>query len=331
MEYPKFKVCVTCFTFNQAEYITDAMNGFTMQQTDFPFVCCIVDDASTDGEPVVISGYLEEHFDFSEGSVACKKETDYAHIIYAQHKTNRNCYFAVLYLKENHYSQKKDKFPYLKEWRDLCEYEALCEGDDYWIVADKLQRQVDFLEEHQDYSMCFHNASIKDEAGTGFKTIYVEDRDYKADELYEKWVVPTASILIKKCALRKNSDDRLLNGDIFIVLSAAAYGKVRGLKNYMSVYRVQCNGLTLKRQIDDPIGLCLRYIKHYEYLKEMFPNVSLRLHDSLIANACINYGVSDLKNQPCRSIYYIFKALFVAPRQFIKRLSNYLYKCITTT
>ena len=54
MNYPNFKVCVRCFTFNQANYIEDAMNGFTMQQTDFPFVCCIVDDASTDEEQRVI-------------------------------------------------------------------------------------------------------------------------------------------------------------------------------------------------------------------------------------------------------------------------------------
>ena len=54
MEYPKFKVCCRCFTFNQAKYITDTMDGFTMQQTSFPFVCTIVDDASTDGEQEVI-------------------------------------------------------------------------------------------------------------------------------------------------------------------------------------------------------------------------------------------------------------------------------------
>ena len=118
MEYPKFKVTVSCMTYNQSKYITDAMNGFTMQQTDFPFVCTIVDDASTDGEQEVIRKYVEENFDFSEGSAAYSKETDYAFITYAQHKTNKNCYFAVLYLKENHYSQKKDKSPYLKEWRD---------------------------------------------------------------------------------------------------------------------------------------------------------------------------------------------------------------------
>ena len=64
MEYPKFKVCVRCSTFNQAKYIEDTMNGFVMQQTDFPFVCCIVDDASTDGEQDVIKKYMDMHFDY---------------------------------------------------------------------------------------------------------------------------------------------------------------------------------------------------------------------------------------------------------------------------
>ena len=122
MEYPKFKVTVSCMTYNQAKYITDALNGFTMQQTSFPFICTIVDDASTDGEQEVIRRYVEEYFDFSEGSVAYHKETDYAYITYAQHKTNKNCYFAVLYLKENLYLQPQKKDACLKEWRDGIEY-----------------------------------------------------------------------------------------------------------------------------------------------------------------------------------------------------------------
>ena len=156
MNYPNFKVCCRCFTFNQSMYITDTMYGFIMQQTSFPFVCTIVDDASTDGEQEVIRKYVDENFDFSEGSVAFNKETDYAFITFAQHKTNKNCYFAVLYLKENHYSKGmgKQKMSYLTEWRDMCEYEALCEGDDYWIDEMKLLKQVDVMDSNKECSIC---------------------------------------------------------------------------------------------------------------------------------------------------------------------------------
>lgn len=87
-----------------------------------------VDDASTDGEQEVIMDYVKAHFDLSAGSGSYRKEADYAYVIYAQHKTNRNCCFAVLLLKENHYSRQKPKTQYLSEWTDGVEYEALCEG-----------------------------------------------------------------------------------------------------------------------------------------------------------------------------------------------------------
>ena len=168
-DYPHFRVCVRCNTYNQKNYIVETMNGFTRQQTNFPFVCCIMDDASTDGEQEIIRKYVQENFDWGEGAVAYTLETDYAYIIYAQHKTNRNCYFAVIFLKENHFQVKKAKIPYLSEWRGLCEYEALCEGDDYWIVDTKLQKQVDFLDTHPNYSFCH----------TAFRFYYEEKDEYK--------------------------------------------------------------------------------------------------------------------------------------------------------
>ena len=69
----KYLVCVHCMTYNHASYITDALNGFTMQQTTFPFVCTIVDDASTDGEQEAIRNYLEASFDLDDLMVVRKE------------------------------------------------------------------------------------------------------------------------------------------------------------------------------------------------------------------------------------------------------------------
>lgn len=148
MEQSNIFVYIQCPTFNQASYIVDTMNGFTMQQTTFPYVCCIMDDASTDGEPEVIKHYLEEYFDLADKSVVRNEETDDYILIFAQHKTNKNCYFVVYLLKYNHYSIKKTKMPYISKWRDNAKYIAICEGDDYWIDSLKLQKQVDFLQSH---------------------------------------------------------------------------------------------------------------------------------------------------------------------------------------
>ena len=200
MEYPKFKVTVSCMTYNQAKYITDAMNGFTMQQTSFPFVCAIVDDASTDGEQEVIRKYVEDNFDFSEGSVAYHKETDYAHITYAQHKTNKNCYFAVLYLKENLYSQPEKKRLCLKEWRDGVEYMAICEGDDYWIVPDKLEKQVKIMDDNPSISLCF--SDVNDQFEDDSKLTRNVSNYYNNEKLPNKKNELFYYILLGKCRIQ---------------------------------------------------------------------------------------------------------------------------------
>lgn len=143
-------VRVQCMTYNHAPYIEDAMNGFCMQETDFPYVCVIVDDASTDGEPEVIKKYLEKNFDLQDDQFFKEDDTDDYHLIFARHKTNRNCFFGVLLLKYNHF-RKKDKKPYFLKWSHA-KYVALCEGDDYWSDSSKLQLQVDVLNKHPECS-----------------------------------------------------------------------------------------------------------------------------------------------------------------------------------
>ena len=268
MEYPKFKVCCRCFTFNHSKYITDAMNGFTLQKTDFPFVCTIVDDASTDGEQQVIRKYVNANFDWSDKGMSYTKETDYAHILYAQHKTNKNCYFAVLLLKKNHYSQKKSKMPYLSEWRDMCEYEAVCEGDDYWIVPDKLQVQYDMLLKAPNAMMVYADYQTVDEYGN--KILRKQYEIYKRKSisgdilpLLLKGNFPlTCTILIRKkimeSSLYKNMPSFY---DYGLFLTAASFGDCLYLDKETSCYRNNPNSLinTQKSKVSIGLGMISKY------------------------------------------------------------------------
>lgn len=75
--------------------------------SSFPYVCIIVDDASSDGEPEIIRQYMKDNFDIENNLEGMFEETDDYRLCFASHKTNRNCYFAVFLLKYNHYGKKK--------------------------------------------------------------------------------------------------------------------------------------------------------------------------------------------------------------------------------
>lgn len=245
----KWMVHVDCMTYNHASYIEDALNGFCMQETDFPFVCTIIDDASTDGEQEVIKRYLEEHFDLENKTILRNEETEDYVLTFARHKTNTNCYFAVLYLKYNHYSIKKDKMPYIAEWQENCKYIALCEGDDYWIDGKKLQKQYELLEKQTNYSLCFHANYILYPSG--------EQKVYKPS-IKRRYYTPEDTILgggnfIATCSMFYRNDyllkERLPSfwgncpvGDLPCMLYLASKGLVGYLDEIMSVYRYMSVG-----------------------------------------------------------------------------------------
>ena len=152
-----YKVAIRCMTFNHKPYIRQCLDGFVMQKTNFPFVAIVVDDASTDNEQEVLWDFINNELDAT--SLQKDESDDYIRVI-ATHKTNKNCTFVFILLKYNHYSIRKAKRPYYKDWDDKTKYIAICEGDDYWTHPLKLQKQVEFLEEHEDYSCCCHRFKI---------------------------------------------------------------------------------------------------------------------------------------------------------------------------
>lgn len=250
----KYKVCTRCVTFNHEPYILDALGGFVMQQTTFPVVYVLVDDASTDKTAELIKVFVNEHFDLQDKSVAYEKEAEYAHVIFARHKTNMNCYFAVLLLRENHYSQRKPKRPYYADWSANAKYHAVCEGDDYWIDPLKLQRQVDFLDSHPEHSMCFHAVeNVTPAGGKQLNSRYEKDvEDCPIEDFFKVGgrYAPTCSLVYKGDVLepRPSFYQKTKVGDSPLILTMFLRGKVGFLKAVMGRYRVDVPGSWSQRQ-----------------------------------------------------------------------------------
>lgn len=289
-------VAIRCITYNQESYIRDALDGFVMQKTNFPFVAIVHDDASTDATADIIREYVEKYPDIIK----------------------------PIYENENQYSKPGN--PLGKIMQEAIEatgakYVAMCEGDDYWTDPYKLQKQVDFLESHPEYSMCFHGADVKNESGLEFKYPNVVNKDYTSSELFDKWIVPTASIVYRISQIPYPKDNRFISGDIVRVLYNAKHGKIRGFSERMSVYRVQNNGLTISR-LKHPIEHYKREYYHYKAIYEYFPEVMLNNVNKKLADTCINLGVSKLKRYKISGSMDILYAIILSPSRFINRLSN---------
>lgn len=239
----KYMVAARCMTYNHKSYIEDALLGFAMQNTSFSVVYIIVDDASTDGEQEVLRKWAGEYLRQEDEKEIIWENLPYGEQVFASLKGKPNSFFLIILLKENHYQKGNGakRFDYIKEWNDNAKYHALCEGDDFWVRPNKLQKQVDFLENHPDYSLCFHNAVITyddtPKAANAFNSI-CEDREVTLEEIINKWVNPTASMVYRSSILPLFPvKGKFISGDWRRTLHCAVCGKVWAMKDVMSFYR----------------------------------------------------------------------------------------------
>jgi glycosyltransferase involved in cell wall biosynthesis len=205
-------VSVFCAVFNQDKHISQCLDGFIMQETNFDFEVIVQDDASTDNTAKIISDYAKQ----------------YDYIVPVFHKINK--YARGENINEYFFNNAKGK------------YLAFCEGDDYWTDPYKLQKQVDFLEANPDYSICFHDILIlKDEKLVDEFIIKREKKDTYTIQDFEKGnFIYTPSVMYKHNPdvfnLIKNINKDII-GDFIVHIAYANFGKIKRLDEKMAVYR----------------------------------------------------------------------------------------------
>lgn len=227
-------VSVCCITYNHEDYIRDAIEGFLMQETDFPFEIIIHDDASTDTTADIIRDY----------------ERKYPDII------------KPIYQTENQYS-KGEKVTFFTFKAARGKYIALCEGDDYWIDPLKLQKQIAEMEKHPECYISFHPAIQRWADGSRGDRMLGLHSDtttiYSIEEviLGGGGFMHTGSIVLNRLAI-----PRIISffdlakdapvGDYYVQILGAEHGGALYLSDVMSVYRSGVSGSWTERMSNDP-------------------------------------------------------------------------------
>lgn len=219
----KKKVSVIMITYNHERFIKKAIDSVLMQKMNFSYELIIADDCSPDNTQDIIREYM--------------KSND--NIVPILRKKNIGISLNVLDAIEH----------------ATGEYIAFLEGDDYWIGENKLQKQIDFLDNNREYvsisaeSMVVNQYDeVTDEKAWRFT---IDENEYKISNL-EKLQLPgqMSTMVMKnykgdiKEAVNKVKKCRFCPLDTVLPLLLLSKGKMYVMKEILSAYRhfVEENG-----------------------------------------------------------------------------------------
>jgi glycosyltransferase involved in cell wall biosynthesis len=203
------KVSILSITYNQSDYIREALDSFIVQKTNFKFEVIVHDDASTDGTKEILEEYQKK----------------YPEII------------KPVYEKENQYS--KENFEFITDMYKSAkgDYIAFCEGDDFWTDENKLQIQVDKMEKNPKASICFHQVNISFEANEESDEIWPsKDGEFTVRRLLKENFIQTNSVLYRRQDYSTMKSD-IMPGDWYAHLYHARFGEIIFIGKPMSTYR----------------------------------------------------------------------------------------------
>lgn len=298
-------VSVVMITYGHEKFIKQAIESVLEQECNFEYELIIGNDASPDNTDIVLQEIILNNPKSHK-------------IKYYKHEKN-------IGFMENHiFVLKKAKGKYI----------AICEGDDYWINNKKLQIQFDFLEQNNDYNLVFHDCNMflneKNELKSNGIVNNIENREYTRLEVFEKWIIPTGSVFFRSNAINEElyniyRDKRALFGDTYTNLFISKSGKIYGINEKMSVYRIHTGGLT--SSYTNEVEKLKKFIIHWKFIIECFGDsffstkIKKRFSEAYFNLARISYLKKEIV-----FLKYLTLSLKYDNKSFLKLLSKKFVK-----
>lgn len=298
-------VTIRCVTYNHEKYISQTLDGFLMQKTDFPFEVLVHDDASTDNTASIIRKY----------------EKKYPNII------------KPIYQIENQYSKHDGTISRTLNSLTKGKYIALCEGDDYWIDENKLQMQVDFLEKKPEYGMCYTKAKQYNQRMQEFNTKSVGITfDGFEDLLKNGNCIPTLTTVYRKDLLDKYqreiqpSNKGWLMGDYPMWLYFSHESKIKFFDKETAVYRVLEESASHSTDINKMIKFEESVYDIRQFYNQKFGlNFELKVNYPFIKNQLLNKLSEKYEKKLAKDVRLICKMQSFSIKNSIYYICSYSF------
>lgn len=296
-------VSVLSTVYNHEKYVRDALDGFVMQKTDFPVEVLIHDDASTDHSAEIIREYEQKYPDLIK----------------------------PVYQVENQFTRGGNIMGRFLLPRASGKYIAVCEGDDYWTDPEKLQKQVDFLESHPEYSMCVCSTIWMDmRTNRAMKKCQTaEDRDVSLEEivLERKGRPFHYSGVLARAEVFKERPEWSCHfgvGDTPLAMYAALCGKIRMLADVGSVYRNHVQGAWTSR-VDQNIEFKIRSFNRMIGGLQEFNEATEHRYQDLVTKRIniLNYRIA-IVNRDWNALQEGELLKIYKSKSFVSRVSDFL-------
>lgn len=254
------KVTVLCITYNHEKYIKQALDGFVMQKTNFPFEVIIGDDGSTDNNQNIIKEYAQKYPNIIKPILREKNITAFENFLDIAKRVNS-------------------------------EYVAICEGDDFWTNENKLQKQVDFLDTNLDHSLCFHSVKVFYENGEMPPYIFPEEHiqihpnvtSLNIVDLLTVNFIQTNSVMYRwifndKYPFHDVFPRNIQPGDYFMHLLHAQRGRIGFIREVMASYRRHPEGLWWNSTTNTEqhfVNYGVKELRFYMECEKVFPEYKM--------------------------------------------------------
>ena len=275
------KLSVFVVTYNQEQYIRQALDSILMQQVNFDYEIIIGEDCSTDSTPAICDEYAAK----------------YSQIHLYHHNPNKgligNWEFVL-----NHCTGQ---------------YIAMLEGDDFWTDPHKLQKQVDFLDVHPDVALTFTSANVLCEDGDTSDVHlfdHLQEKYYTDNDIYAQWSILSSTVVFRNSpALPIKYPKELCINDTYTFLSIMKYGKAYCFTEKWTTYRRHASNITKQNSRE----MSVRLANQHRYMGHAFPNVrghAQRSEKTYLYELCFDKSQKDTWKYRMRYIWLDKRLLF---------------------